>query len=59
METQQPLNQTRNACRQSFEADGKNAKIKIDWKKRVLYERVEKRALYERVEETRSLRTRI
>ena len=38
METQRPLNQTRHAYRQSLEGGDKNAKIKIDQKKRVLYD---------------------
>ena len=38
LETQRPLNQSRHAYRQSLGDAGKNAKIKIDWKKRVLYD---------------------
>ena len=35
--TQRPLNQAKHAYRQSLPAGGKDAKVSIDWKKRVLY----------------------
>ena len=38
METQRQWNQSRHAYRQSLGDAGKNAKIKIDWRKRALYD---------------------